>query len=299
MKNLQTLVETLQEASISESSKRCYESGIKQFLACGGEIPCKPEMLANYLAELSTTHKWATIQLRAAAIHYAHTRDDLESPAQSALVKKVMHGIRRTVSSGQRRVRALMKDELVATLTLARQQQPRKAARDLALLLIAWSGAFRRSELVAINYEHLSWCSDGLEVYIPKSKTDQHGEGRTVFIPQAIGAFCPIAALKTWLACSKTESGAVFRAVTRYDTVSRKALCGHSVALIVKEAVWRLKGAEAAQYSGHSTRAGFVTSAVVAGVPLPEIASVTGHKSQTVLAKYVRLGNQRRIKSLL
>jgi integrase len=299
MMDFDSLVQNFEQASLSPRTRAVYENGIKQFVLWGGTIPCTAKLLSTYLADIAATKKWATIQLRAAAIHYGHTQKGVDSPARSEQVKNVLKGIRRSIGSAQRRVKALMKDDLVAALTLAKQQQPRKAARDIALLLIAWCGAFRRSELVAIEVQHINWCSDGLEILLPRSKTDQAGEGRTVFIPKAHGALCPCKALKEWLDLAGVSTGAVFRGLTRYDSVKSKAICTHTVALLVKECVWRVKGADCVNYSGHSARAGFVTQAVVAGVPVSEIASVTGHKSQTVLAKYVRMCNQRRIPSLL
>ncbi|GAB7541410.1 hypothetical protein CS8_010730 [Cupriavidus sp. 8B] len=83
--------------------------------------------------------------------------------------------------------------------------------------MVGFAGAFRRSELVAIRCEDITEHANGLEILIRRSKTDQAGAGRTVFIPGAKGARCPVKALRQWLALAGIEAARVFRAVT-YET---------------------------------------------------------------------------------
>lgn len=136
------------------------------------------------------------------------------------------------------------------------------------MLLIGFAGAFRRSELVALRIEDVSTYNTGLEILIRHSKTNQEGEGRTVFIPTAKGKTCPVKALKNWLELATINEGALFRYISRHDTiVSTKALTPQSVALIVKAAVRRLNGDEAAsKVAGHSLRAGYCTDAATVGL---------------------------------
>jgi integrase len=154
--------------------------------------------------------------------------------------------------------------------------------------LLGWAGAFRRSELVALDVRDLAFTDEGLEVTIRKSKTDQQRVGRKIGIPlSASPSVCPVQAVRAWLDLAGIASGPVLRAVNRHGQVSSTRLTGHSVALIVKAHAKRL-GLDPTLYAGHSLRAGFATSAAKAGKSEASIALQTGHKSMTMLRKYVR-----------
>jgi integrase len=298
-------VEGLTAASQSESTRRSYAQAEAHFRNWGGSIPCDPETIAAYIADMSNTYKVATIEHRVIALHQGHVQrgyvtDTQVSPAMHPLVKRTMQGIRRTLGTAQRRVKALVKDDLLETLVLSDQQMPMKAARDRALLLVGFAGAFRRSELVAIKIEDLEFTNQGCDVLLRRSKTDQEGEGRPVFLPYAKGERCPVKALQNWLEVASISAGAVFRSVSRYGTVSRKALGAASVALIVKSSVARLHGEGAsAVVSGHSLRAGYCTQAADSGLQSWQIKLTTGHKSDATLAKYIRPVERRKVPSLL
>ena len=211
---------------------------MRHFFANGGSIPASPAVLAEYLASSAEKLSVATLERRLTAIHKAHLEKNLESPAQSEIVKRVMQGIRRTLGTKQRQVTPLVKDDLLAALVMVNQQSPVKAARDRALLLVGFASAMRRSELVAVKVEHITHLPTSMEIFLPCSKTDQDRNGRTVFIPHANDeSWCPVKALTEWLAISGIEEGYVFRAVTRHDRVARLGLSAQSVALVVKASV--------------------------------------------------------------
>ena len=185
----------------------------------------------------------ATLERRLTAIHKAHLEKSLESPARTETAKRVMQGIRRTLGTKQRQVQPMVKDDLLAALVMIdRQKMPIKAARDRALLLVGFASAMRRSKLVAVRVEHLTHLPNGVEIFLPSSKTDQQGRGRTVFIPHANGDRCPVRALALWLEVSGINEGFVFRAVSRHDRVARRGLSAQSVALVVKASVERVGG---------------------------------------------------------
>ena len=210
-----------------------------------------------------------------------------------------MQGIRRTLGTKQRQVQPMVKDDLLAALVMIDQQKkPVKAARDRALLLVGFASAMRRSELVAVRVEHLTYLANGVEIFLPSSKTDQEAQGRTVFIPHANGERCPVRALAHWLEISGINEGFVFRAVSRHDRVARQGLSAQSVALVVKASVARV-GGDAEKVSGHSLRAGYCTSAAEKGLQPWQIREQTGHKSDVTLAKYIRPVARRKIPSLL
>jgi integrase len=286
-------------ASQSVATKRAYASDLKHFFTNGGSVPSSPAVLAEYLARCAEKLSVATLERRLTSIHKAHLEKNLESPARSETVKRVMQGIRRTLGTKQRQVQPMVKDDLLAALVMIdRQKMPIKAARDRALLLVGFASAMRRSELVAVRVEHLTHLPNGVEIFLPSSKTDQEGHGRTVFIPHANGERCPVRALMHWLEVSEINGGFVFRAVSRHDRIARHGLSGQSVALIVKASVDRM-GGDSKKVSGHSLRAGYCTSASEKGLLPWQIREQTGHKSDVTLAKYIRPVVRRKIPSLL
>ena len=293
-------VQEYMDASQASATKRAYASDLRHFLAHGGAIPCTPKRLAKYLAESANDGlAVATLERRITAIHKAHVYQKQASPAHSEIVRQVMQGIRRTLGTKQRQVKPLTKDDLLAALEVIEKiHMPARTARDRAILLIGFASAMRRSELVGVCVEHLALSPAGLEIELPVSKTDQERHGRTVFIPRSSGSHCPVQALMSWLKTAGIRTGHVFRSVNRYDGVAEQGLTPQSVALIVKAAMVQT-GADAYNFSGHSMRAGYCTSAAEQGQPTWQIREQTGHRSDTTLAKYIRSTSRKTTPSLL
>jgi integrase len=291
----------LMAAAQAPATTRSYKQAVAHFRAHGGTVPATAAMLVAYLAKFAGELAVATLSHRLIAIHRTHLDGGWPSPVMSAQVKKTMQGIRRTYGTGQRRVKAVVKNDLLEMLVMVDKQRPLKAARDRALLLVGFAGAFRRSELVGLKHEDITELSNGMEVLLRRSKTDQLGSGRTIFIPQANGDRCPVKALREWINLAGIESGWLFRPISRHDKlVGKRALTPQSVALVVKQSVGRVKGQEAARsVAGHSLRAGFVTEAATVGLQSYQIREVTGHRSDATLAKYIRPVAQRKVPSLL
>lgn len=293
-------------AAQSASTTRSYAQDVRHFKANGGKIPASPEMLADYISRFAGNQvsglSVATLQHRLVAIHRAHTDKGYASPVGDKLVKRTMQGIRRTFGVAQRQVQALVKDDLLELLVLVATQKPLKAARDKALLLIGFAGAFRRSELVALRVEDITPHAHGIDLKLTRSKTDQEGEGRTVFVPLAKSEDrCPVRALRAWLELSNIGEGPLFRRVSRHDLlVGNQALTPQSVTLVVKASMQRAKGVDAAKaVSSHSLRAGFVTEAAMVGMQTSVIMGQTGHKSLDMVFRYIRPVQRRQIQSLL
>jgi integrase len=163
-----------------------------------------------------------------------------------------------------------------------------KGLRDRALLLLGFAGAFRRSELVALDTEHLTAEPKGLRILIASSKTDQEGAGQVVVIPRVKDSpYCPVQAVTAWLNVVPITQGAVFRRLHRGDIVGRSRLSAQSVALIIKDLAAKV-GLDATRYSGHSLRSGFLTSAARNRASIFKMADQSRHKSLDVVREYVR-----------
>jgi integrase len=151
-----------------------------------------------------------------------------------------------------------------------------RGLRDRALLLIGFAGGLRRSELVALNVGDIESDVDGVRIIIRRSKTDQEGAGDFVPIPKGT-KLKPVAALLTWLEAAQLVEGPVFRPITRGGVVRPQRLTDCSVAEIVK-AKAEAAGFDARVFSGHSLRAGFVTSALAAGADILRVMDQTRHR---------------------
>jgi integrase len=161
--------------------------------------------------------------------------------------------------------------------------------RDRALLALGFAGAFRRSELVALEVADLEPMADGLRVTIRRSKTDQEGIGQEIAIPRGC-RIEPVLAVESWLAASGISEGPIFRQIKKGGHIQPEALSGHSAAVIVKRRA-RAAGLDPSTFAGHSLRAGFLTSAAEAGSSVLKMVEVSRHKSVDMLTTYVRRSN--------
>ena len=277
----------LVHAAISDNSRTAYQADLKHFLAWGGTIPCSPDNVAQYIAAHAGQLSIATLSRRLVSIGKAHTSQNLPSPTKADLVKAVMRGIRRTHGVPQRQAAPAIKEDVLA---MVKNLAGIKGVRDKALLLVGFAGAFRRSELVSLTVENVEFVKQGLLIHLTHSKTDQEGQGRKVAIPFARGSVCAVYALQAWLDASGISTGLIFRGITRHGHISEGGLTAQSVSLVVKERA-QAAGLDPAKYSGHSLRAGLVTSAAQAGVSSWKIRQQTGHKSDAMLARYIRDAN--------
>lgn len=284
---LPTAVADLVRDSLADNSRRAYASDLSQFATWGGTIPATDMMVAAYLTEHADTRATATLARWLASLAKAHRASGGPDPTRSELVRSVLRGIRRRYGSAPDQAKPLLRDDLMLALD-AIGDGP-KAARDRALLLIGFAGGFRRSELVALDLADIEHVRQGVVVTLRRSKTDQSAAGRKIGMPYARGRHCPVASLDAWLALADITAGPLFRPVDRRGRVADARLSGEAVSLVVKARLAAI-GIDPADYSGHSLRAGFATSAAQASISSWKIRQQTGHKSDAMLARYVRDG---------
>ena len=273
--------------SLADNSRRAYASDLARFADWGGMIPAADTMIAAYLTDHADTHAASTLARWLATLAKAHRASGHSDPTRSELVKSVLRGIRRRYGTAPDQAKPLLREDLFVMLDA--MDAGVKAMRDRALLLIGFAGGFRRSELVALDLSDVDVVRQGIIIAIRRSKTDQMANGRKIGVPFARGRHCPVAALDAWLACASISSGPVFRPVDRHGRISCRRLSGEAVSLIVKERLAAI-GIDPVDFSGHSLRAGFATSAAQAGVSSWKIRQQTGHGSDAMLARYVRDG---------
>jgi integrase len=283
-------------AAKSPATLRAYRTDFEDFTRFCQEhhlahLPATPTTVALYIADRAGSLRSATITRRLTSITKAHQAAGFEaSPASSHhfVVSETLKGIRRSIGTAQEGKAPLLTSDIRRIVGSC--PETLLGLRDRALILVGFAGAFRRSELAAIDLAHLSFTQDGLVIDLCRSKTDQEAAGRKVGIPFGKDdATCPVRVLRRWLAESSITSGAVFRGVTRHGKLSRRGLHKDCVGWIVKRAASRAS-LKPEQLGGHSLRAGCVTQAAMNGVSEPDIMRQTGHKSAEMLARYIRIG---------
>jgi site-specific recombinase XerD len=257
----------------------CVGRGVKA-------LPSSPETVAAFLAhEAANGSAASTVTRRCAAIRYAHRLAEFEPPTNSERVRATLRGIRRSVGAAAARKAPVLADTARAMALAA--PEGLKGLRDRALLLLGFAGAFRRSELVALNVRDLEETEEGLKIIIRRSKTDQEGHGETIAIVRGHGMSCPVKAVKAWLEGAGIREGPVFRPVAKGGRLGARRLTDKSVCDLVKSYA-TLLGLKASDFGAHSLRAGFLTSAAHRGASVFKMRDVSRHKSMDVLQAYVR-----------
>lgn len=286
--NSDHLVRQYVDAALADNTVRAYRGDLKHFFAWGGTIPATEKQIAKYLAQHATSLAGSTLARHLAAITRAHRVQGFPSPCESELVHATLRGIRRAHGRPVRQVAPLLKEHLVA---MVRGLHGMRGMRDRALLLIGFSGALRRGELVGLDVEDIHFTDGGVLLHLDRSKTDQEAQGREIAIPWVRSKHCPGRALWEWLRLAEITTGAIFRRVNALDQILPKRLSAQSVSLIVKQRGAAI-GLDPSCYSGHSLRAGFVTSATAKGASPSSIREQTGHKSEAMMQNYVRHGQR-------
>ncbi len=281
-------------ASKAESTIRGYRADWQDF--CGwceshglNPLPASPETVASYIAECAGRLKVGSVQRRINAIAEAHKAVGLESPTHHAMVTNTMKGIRRTKGTASLQKAPAVTDDIRAMVDAT--DAGLIGARDRALVLLGFAGAFRRSELVGLDVADCTFGKDGLTVTLRRSKTDQEGQGRKIGIPYGSNPeTCPVRNIQAWLEVAGINSGSLFRSITRHGRVRPGRLSGIDVARVVKKLAERA-GLDPAKYAGHSLRAGHATSAAIAGASERSIMIQTGHRSVQMVRRYIRDGS--------
>ena len=288
---LRAFANDLATASRSVETRRSYASAWRSFEAWANGngltiAPASGDSVALYLASLASRGRKAATVSRALTAIVQHHRDrNLPSPADATVVRRVVRGIRRQFGSRQISKAPLLCEEVGAMAATCGTDL--RGIRDRALLLLGFATGLRRSELVAIEVEHVAFDDDGAVLHIPRSKTDSYARGRRLRVrPGPDPAACPIASLRAWLVAAPTSSGPLFRSVSRSGKVGQGALHPRAVERLVKRKAGLL-GLNP-NVSAHSLRSGFATEAATRGVSEMTIASALGHATLDMARRYVR-----------
>ena len=306
MNDIITDIKALQEETLLnlQSSKanntvRAYKSDFNDFgLFCAKNglksLPSEPKIVSLYLTHLSTKDmKMSTIKRRLVSIGVIHKLKGQYLDTKHPLIVENFMGIKRRKGNIQKGKKPLLISYLKALINVIDQQKKEeiKKIRDRSIILIGFSGGFRRNEIVSLDFEDLDFVTEGLKVSLRKSKTDQFGEGLVKGLPYFDNTrYCPVQSLQKWIKISKINNGPLFRRFSKGSNLTENRLTDQTVALLIKQYL-QLAGIDNKNFSGHSLRSGFATSAAESGAEERSIMAMTGHKSVEMVRRYIKEAN--------
>ena len=306
MNEIITDIKVLQEETLLnlQSSKaintvRAYKSDFNDFgLFCTQNgfksLPSEPKIVSLYLTHLSTKDiKMSTIKRRLVSIGVIHKLKGYYLDTKHPSIIENIMGIKRRKGSSQIGKKPLLINNLKNIINVIDEQKidKIKKLRDRSIIIIGFSGGFRRNEIVSLDVEDLDFVPEGLKIRIKRSKTDQFGEGSLKGLPYFDNKeYCPVRSIQEWLNISKINSGALFRRFSKGSKLTEKRLTDQTVALLIKKYL-ELVGIDSKNYSGHSLRSGFATSAAESGAEERTIMAMTGHKSAEMVRRYIKEAN--------
>lgn len=291
-------------AATSDATRRAYRDDIEMFTEyCSMRglpaLPATPQTVADYVVFIARNgnawmqnppkapryreaFKYATIERKVAAVSTMHEAADMDSPTRNKLVSATMSGLRNTLTTRQVKKQPITVERLYKLLAMV-DDTTLQGKRDKALLMLAFAGAFRRSELAALDVEDMEFTEQGLKILVRKSKTDQSGAGQAVNILSK--RLDTVGALRAYMQAAGIMGGALFRPVTKGDTIRNQRITDKSIAGIIKRFA-AAAGFDPDQFGGHSTRRGFVTTALQDKADIFAVMRVTRHKGTQTLKEY-------------
>lgn len=275
------------EAATAENTRRAYRSAIRHFERWGGRLPTETSTVSAYLLAHAEILNPRTLSLRLTALRHWHQLQEFPDPTAAPDVRKLLQGIARREGKPKRQAKAFRLEHLEAMVNHLSAQSSLKACRDRALLLVGFFGAFRRSELVQVHLAHLQWEPEGILITVPRSKTDQSGEGRLKALPYGEGELCPVTALKVWLKTAGITSGPLFRRVNRWETLLDVPLHPAGVNLILKAVATQVGLGFVSELSSHSLRRSLATTAHRAGASFESIKRQGGWVHDGTVWEYI------------
>jgi len=306
MNNIVTDIKALQEETLLnlQSSKanntvRAYKSDFNDFsLFCAQNgfksLPSEPKIVSLYLTHLSIKDvKMSTLKRRLVSIGVIHKLKGYYLDTKHPSIIENIMGIKRRKGSVQRGKKPILINNLKLIIQVIDEQKKEqiKKLRDRTIILIGFSGGFRRNEIVSLDYDDLDFVAEGLKISLKRSKTDQFGEGTVKALPYFNNIkYCPVLSLKKWIEISRIKTGPLFRRFTKGSNLSENRLTDQTVALLIKEYL-KQAGIDSKNYSGHSLRSGFATTAAESGAEERSIMAMTGHKSTEMVRRYIKEAN--------
>lgn len=273
----------------AQNTRRSYQSAIRQYEKQGGRLPANEQDILHYLSQNAKRLNPRSLNLHLTALSHWHSYQQLPDPTQGIRVRKLLVGIHRTHGRPQKKAAALLPEHIrQITQSIENQLTQLTKFRNKALILTAYLGALRRSELAGLQIEDLEFQTEGLIINIRRSKTDQQARGIVKAIVRNQSAhLCAVTALEAWLEAGNIKSGYVFRSINRWGQIKPNALSTDGINLLIKSISKKAKIPIADRISSHSLRRGFATSAARAGANFSEIKRQGGWRNDQTVHGYI------------
>ncbi len=279
------LAEHAQQArdAFADETVRALRNDVRLFSAWCTEhghepMPAAPEMVAAFIDAMAMERAPASVRRYVSSVASFHRAAGMSDPTKAEVVRLALKRMART--KGTRQQQAAPLGELQVERILATAGSRLADLRDVALLLVTRDLLGRRGEVIAIEYKHVAFATDGTAtVLITRSKTDQEAQGEIRWLsPRATMA------LDQWLETAGIIEGAIFRAVNKAGRVGGPLTPGEVPRIFKRLAV--RAGIDESDISGHSCRIGMAQDLVAFGAELPELMVAGRWKSPTMPARY-------------
>ena len=307
MKNEINIFKTLEAETLDNirqsrayNTSRAYKADFKDFVNFCENINKKPikaevKVVSIYLTSLSKKNfKFSTIKRRLVSIVIANRMAGYHIDTKNPIINENLKTIKRKIGAmqiGKTPISVIDLKKIITKLNDNKKININKKIRDKAIILVGFSGGFRRSELVNLNYQDIEFVKEGVKILLRKSKTDQYSKGFIKALPYfSKSYFCPVISLKNWLDTSLIKSESIFRKISKSGKILNNQLTDQSVALILKYHMLQAN-LDPTNFSGHSLRSGFATATANSGAEERSIMAMTGHKSTQMVRRYIKEAN--------
>lgn len=305
-------VEHYIRAASRENTRKSYRAAVEHYeVSWGGVLPATADNIASYLAYYAPTLSIRTLKQRLAALASWHTEQGFPDPTKAPHVKKVLRGIAELHPCREKQAKPLQIEQLQAIdgwisghllKKDSRSVNALKLLRDRALILLGFWRAFRGDELTRISVENVSVIPGvGIEIFIPRSKTDRLSHGRSYRAP-ALHHLCPVTAFTEWVSAAQLTKGPAFPAINQWGHVAEQAIHPASVIAIIKVYCHQVDLPDADEFSSHSLRRGFATWATANNWDTKTLMEYVGWKDVQSAMRYIEGADpfsQQRIQQVL
>lgn len=283
----------IMNATLAANTIISYAAGWKAFQRwCrdAGRVgmPASAQTCLDYASwSIAAGLRLETVHHRLKAINHYHRKANVSLPFD-AEGRKFLRNAKRALCERPQGMTPLTPAQLRQVSQVLLNRQTHADTRDRAVILLGFACGWRRSELVSLDLRDVRWTDEGIQIWLAKSKTDQEGEGRSVGVQYGDQRLtCPLHALRDWLDVRGKWAGPLFTNVTPGQRVTDKRLKGDTVRRALKRAI-SLIGEDPTFYGAHSLRSGMITAAIEAGASETAVMHRTGHRSYTMMRRYVR-----------
>lgn len=279
-------------AATSNNTRKAYQSDIRHFINWGGLLPASPDIIVNYLHQHASVLNSRTLHRRLTAIKQWHLTQGFADPTSHPYIRKTLTGIKNTHGKPKDKAPAMSLDDLKKIVSTLSKSIRLIDIRNNALIQLGFFGAFRRSELVAIKWEDVTFSKAGIEILIKRSKTDQSGEGQVCAIPSGNDTVCAVRALRLWQEYSGLSEGYLFRAISKSENILLHTIKSNQVNLIIKQIARDCILENADDFSAHSLRRGFATEAAKRNAPFQSIMRQGRWRHEGTVLGYIEEGKR-------